>query len=119
MCIYIYFAVVLHFLLIQFADDNSYTLLSLLHTSDVSANASAIATIKSSVKREKRDRKLKKKEKFVFLVLVLRLRLRLCQKSTVKRQNVSARYEPPCLCRLCSSVKVLALAIAIVLTSLV
>ena len=80
---------------------------------------------KSSVKREKRNRKRKKKENFVFLVLVLSLRLRLCQKSSsVKRQNVSAIvsaiYEPPCLCRLCSSVKVLALtlAIALVLTSL-
>ena len=55
-------------------------------------------------------------------MLVLRLRLRLCQKSSsVKRQNVSARYKPPCLRRLCSSVKVLALALAIalVLTSLV
>ena len=57
-------------------------------------------------------------------MLVLRLRLRLCQKSSsVKRQNVSAivsaRCEPPCLPRLCSSVKVLALAIALVLTSLV
>ena len=99
--------------------------LSLLHTSDVSASAIAIATQKkSSVKREKRNRKRKrkKKENFVFLVLVLRLRLRLCQKSSsVKRQNVSAivsaRYKPPRLRRLCSSVKVLALAIA--LTSLV
>ena len=53
-------------------------------------------------------------------MLVLRLWLRLCQKSSsVKRQNVStivsARYKPPCLRRLCSSVKVLALAIAIAL----
>ena len=90
---------------------------SLLHTSDTSAIA--IATHKkSSVKREKRNHKRKKKENFVFLVLVVRLRLRLCQKSSsVKRQNVSAivsaRYEPPCLRRLCSSVKVLALAIAL------
>ena len=83
-------------------------------------------TKKSSVKREKRNRKRKrkKKENFVFFVLGLRLRLRLCQKSSsVKRQNVSAivsaRYEPPCLRCLCSSVKVLAIAIALVLTSLV
>ena len=98
--------------------------MSLLHTSDVSASVIAIATQeKASVKREKRNRKRKKKENFVFLELVLRL----CQKySCVKRQNVSAiinaRYEPPCLRRLCqSSVKVLALAIAFafVLTSLV
>ena len=79
-------------------------------------------TKKSSVKREKCNRKRKKKENFVFLVLVLHLQLRLCQKSSsVKRQNVnaivSARYKPFCLRRLCSSVKVLALAI--VLTSLV
>ena len=102
--------------------EQNLSFLSLLHTSDVSA--SAIATQeKSSVKREKRTRKRKKTENFVFLALVLRLRL--CQKSSsVKRQNVSAivsaRYEPHCLCHLCSSaVKVLALAIAIALTSLV
>ena len=96
---------------------------SLLHTSDVSAIATQR---KSSVKREKCNRKCKrkKKENFVFLVLVLRLRLRLCQNSSsVKRENVSAivnaRYEPPCLRRLCSNVKVLVLAIALVLTSLV
>ena len=71
--------------------------LSLLHTSDVSANAIATQK-KSSVKREKHNRKRKKKENFVFLVLVLglRLRLRLCQKSSsVNRQNVSAPRPTP------------------------
>ena len=75
---------------------------------------------KTSVKREKRDPKGKKIKNFVFLVLWLRL----CQKSSsVKRQNVSAivtaTYEPPWLRRLCSSVKVLPPAVALVPTSLV
>ena len=76
------------------------------------------------MKREKRNRKRKRKKKENFGFFVLVLRLRLCQKSSsVKRQNVSAivsaRYKPSCLRRLCSSVKVLALAIALVFTSLV
>ena len=87
------------------------------------------------MRREKRNRKRKrkKKENFIFLVLVLRLQLRSCQKSSsVKRQDVSAivsaGYELLCLrrlCRLYSSVEVLALvlaiaiAIALVPTSLV
>ena len=96
--------------------------LSLLHASDVSASAIAIATLKNLVWSEKNviASASVKKGKFVFLVLVLRLRLRLCQKSSsVKRQNVSAIvsaiYEPPCLCRLCSSVKRLRLRLRLCL----